>query len=53
MDLELYMWLEGEEIKGLCVYNWDLFLVEIISCMMLYYENLLLVVVEILEWFVS
>ncbi|AOW98529.1 hypothetical protein BJP34_02890 [Moorena producens PAL-8-15-08-1] len=46
MDLELHLWLEGEEIKGLCAYNRDLFEAETISRMVSHYENLLSAAVE-------
>ncbi|NEP88101.1 MAG: amino acid adenylation domain-containing protein [Okeania sp. SIO2C2] len=46
MDLELHLWPVGEEIKGFCAYNRDLFEPETISRMMSHYENLLSAVVE-------
>ncbi|NET16006.1 MAG: amino acid adenylation domain-containing protein, partial [Okeania sp. SIO1H6] len=46
MDLELHLWLEGEEIKGLCAYNRDLFEAETISRMVSHYQNLLSAAVE-------
>ena len=49
MDLELHLWLEGEEIKGLCAYNRDLFEAETISRMVSHYENLLSAAVETTE----
>ncbi|NEO77384.1 amino acid adenylation domain-containing protein [Moorena sp. SIO4G3] len=49
MDLELHLWLEGEEIKGLCAYNRDLFSAETISRMLSHYENLLSAAVETTE----
>ncbi|NEP88105.1 MAG: amino acid adenylation domain-containing protein [Okeania sp. SIO2C2] len=45
-DLELHLWPVGEEIKGFCAYNRDLFEAETISRMMSHYENLLSAVVE-------
>ncbi|NEQ85367.1 MAG: non-ribosomal peptide synthetase, partial [Moorea sp. SIO2I5] len=45
-DLELHLWPEGEEIKGLCAYNRDLFEAETISRMLSHYENLLSAAVE-------
>ncbi|AOX00478.1 non-ribosomal peptide synthetase [Moorena producens PAL-8-15-08-1] len=53
MDLELHLWLEGEEIKGLCVYNRDLFETETISRMVSHYENLLSAAVETPERLIS
>ncbi|GFZ92179.1 non-ribosomal peptide synthetase [Okeania sp. KiyG1] len=52
-DLELHLWLEGEEIKGLCVYNRDLFEPQTISRMVSHYENLLSAAVETPEQPVS
>ena len=49
MDLELHLWLEGEEIKGLCAYNRDLFSAETISRMLSHYQNLLSAAVETTE----
>ncbi|WP_424101436.1 amino acid adenylation domain-containing protein [Moorena producens] len=49
MDLELHLWPEGEEIKGLCAYNRDLFEAETISRMVSHYENLLSAAVETTE----
>ncbi|WP_293116829.1 non-ribosomal peptide synthetase [Okeania sp. SIO1I7] len=46
MDLELYLWQEGEEIKGLCAYNRDLFASETISRMLSHYQNLLYAAIE-------
>ncbi|NEP51638.1 MAG: AMP-binding protein, partial [Moorea sp. SIO3C2] len=46
MDLELHLWLEGEEIKGFCTYNRDLFSAETISRMLSHYQNLLSAAVE-------
>ncbi|NEP88104.1 MAG: amino acid adenylation domain-containing protein, partial [Okeania sp. SIO2C2] len=45
-DLELHLWPVGEEIKGFCAYNRDLFEAETISRMLSHYENLLSAVVE-------
>ncbi|NEP67760.1 non-ribosomal peptide synthetase [Moorena sp. SIO3A5] len=45
-DLELHLWPVGEEIKGFCAYNRDLFSAETISRMMSHYENLLSAAVE-------
>ncbi|NEQ78401.1 MAG: amino acid adenylation domain-containing protein, partial [Okeania sp. SIO2C9] len=45
-DLELHLWPVGEEIKGFCAYNRDLFEAETISRMMSHYENLLSAAVE-------
>ncbi|NEO15575.1 MULTISPECIES: amino acid adenylation domain-containing protein, partial [unclassified Moorena] len=45
-DLELHLWPIGEEIKGFCVYNTDLFEAEKISRMVSHYKNLLLAAVE-------
>ncbi|WAN70078.1 amino acid adenylation domain-containing protein [Moorena producens JHB] len=49
MDLELHLWLEGEEIKGFCAYNRDLFEAETISRMLSHYQNLLSAAVETTE----
>ncbi|NEO74219.1 condensation domain-containing protein, partial [Moorena sp. SIO3H5] len=38
MDLELHLWPVGEEIKGFCAYNTDLFEAETISRMVSHYE---------------
>ncbi|WP_353769880.1 condensation domain-containing protein [Okeania sp. SIO1F9] len=46
MDLELHLWLAGDEIKGFCAYNRDLFEVETISRMLSDYQNLLSAAVE-------
>ncbi|NEN92492.1 MAG: non-ribosomal peptide synthetase, partial [Okeania sp. SIO3H1] len=46
MDLELHLWPVGEEIKGFCFYNRDLFEAETISRMLLHYENLLSAALE-------
>ncbi|WP_237395520.1 amino acid adenylation domain-containing protein [Okeania sp. KiyG1] len=46
MDLELHLWPEGEEIKGFCAYNRDLFEPQTITRMLSHYENLLLAAVE-------
>ncbi|NEO49170.1 MAG: amino acid adenylation domain-containing protein, partial [Moorea sp. SIO4A3] len=45
-DLELHLWPVGEEIKGFCAYNRDLFSAETISRMVSHYENLLSAAVE-------
>ncbi|NET61630.1 MAG: amino acid adenylation domain-containing protein, partial [Symploca sp. SIO2E6] len=45
-DLELHLWPVGEEIKGLCAYNRDLFEAETISRMVSHYQNLLSAAVE-------
>ncbi|MDE5121367.1 MAG: condensation domain-containing protein, partial [Trichodesmium sp. St19_bin1] len=45
-DLELHLWPVGEEVKGFCAYNRDLFSAETISRMMSHYENLLSAAVE-------
>lgn len=49
MDLELHMWPAGDEIKGLCAYNRDLFEAETIQRMLLHYQNLLSAALEIPE----
>ncbi|NEO77386.1 non-ribosomal peptide synthetase [Moorena sp. SIO4G3] len=49
MDMELHLWPVGEEIKGFCVYNQDLFEAETISRMLSHYENLLSAAVETTE----
>ena len=49
MDLELHLWPVGEEIKGFCAYNTDLFEAETISRMVSHYENLLSAAVETTE----
>ncbi|NET44008.1 MAG: amino acid adenylation domain-containing protein [Okeania sp. SIO2B3] len=41
VDLELHLWEEGEEIKGFCSYNRDLFEAETIARMLSHYQNLL------------
>ncbi|NEO42624.1 MAG: amino acid adenylation domain-containing protein, partial [Moorea sp. SIOASIH] len=46
MDLELHLWPVGEEIKGFCAYNRDLFEAETISRMLSHYQNLLSAAVE-------
>ncbi|NET44010.1 non-ribosomal peptide synthetase, partial [Okeania sp. SIO2B3] len=46
LDLELHLWVEGEEIKGLCAYNRDLFEAETIDRMLSHYENLLKAALE-------
>ncbi|NEQ78177.1 MAG: amino acid adenylation domain-containing protein [Okeania sp. SIO2C9] len=46
MDMEFHLWPAGEEIKGLCAYNRDLFEAETISRMVSHYQNLLSVAVE-------
>ncbi|NET44012.1 non-ribosomal peptide synthetase [Okeania sp. SIO2B3] len=46
LDLELHLWVEGEEIKGLCAYNRDLFEAETINRMLSHYQNLLSAAVE-------
>ncbi|NET25242.1 non-ribosomal peptide synthetase, partial [Okeania sp. SIO1I7] len=46
MDMELHLWVEGEEIKGFCAYNRDLFAAETISRMLSHYQNLLYAVIE-------
>ncbi|GFZ92165.1 amino acid adenylation domain-containing protein [Okeania sp. KiyG1] len=45
-DLELHLWPVGEEIKGFCAYNRDLFEAETISRMLSHYQNLLAAAVE-------
>ncbi|NEO49225.1 MAG: amino acid adenylation domain-containing protein, partial [Moorea sp. SIO4A3] len=45
-DLEFHLWPVGEEIKGFCAYNRDLFEAETISRILSHYEKLLLVAVE-------
>ncbi|OLT58220.1 non-ribosomal peptide synthetase [Moorena bouillonii] len=45
-DIELHLLPVGEEIKGFCAYNRDLFSAETISRMMSHYENLLSAAVE-------
>ncbi|GFZ92185.1 non-ribosomal peptide synthetase [Okeania sp. KiyG1] len=45
-DLELHLWPVGEEIKGFCAYNRDLFEAETITRMLSHYENLLSAAVE-------
>ncbi|WP_293076054.1 non-ribosomal peptide synthetase [Okeania sp. SIO3B5] len=45
-DLELHLWPVGEEIKGFCGYNRDLFEAETISRMLSHYEKLLSAAVE-------
>ncbi|WP_293066654.1 amino acid adenylation domain-containing protein, partial [Moorena sp. SIO3F7] len=45
-DIELHLWPVGEEIKGFCAYNTDLFEAETISRMVSHYENLLSAAVE-------
>ncbi|NER91538.1 non-ribosomal peptide synthetase [Moorena sp. SIO3A2] len=45
-DLELHLWPVGEEIKGFCAYNTDLFSAETISRMLSHYQNLLSAAVE-------
>ncbi|OLT58218.1 non-ribosomal peptide synthetase [Moorena bouillonii] len=52
-DLELHLWPVGEEIKGFCAYNRDLFSAETISRMVSHYENLLSAAVETTEQPVS
>ncbi|NER91537.1 non-ribosomal peptide synthetase [Moorena sp. SIO3A2] len=49
MDLELHLWPVGEEIKGFCAYNTDLFEAETITRMLSHYENLLSAAVETTE----
>ncbi|NEQ78176.1 MAG: amino acid adenylation domain-containing protein, partial [Okeania sp. SIO2C9] len=46
MDLELHLWPVGEEIKGFCAYNRDLFEAETIQRILLHYQNLLSALVE-------
>ncbi|NEO42625.1 MAG: amino acid adenylation domain-containing protein [Moorea sp. SIOASIH] len=46
MDLEFHLWPVGEEIKGFCAYNRDLFEAETISRILSHYKNLLLAAVE-------
>ncbi|NER91291.1 amino acid adenylation domain-containing protein, partial [Moorena sp. SIO3A2] len=46
MDMELHLWQEGEEIKGFCAYNRDLFEAETIQRVLLHYQNLLSALVE-------
>ena len=46
MDLELHLWPVGEEIKGFCAYNRDLFEAETINRMLSHYQNLLSAAVE-------
>ncbi|NEQ14599.1 MAG: amino acid adenylation domain-containing protein, partial [Moorea sp. SIO3E2] len=41
LDLEFHLWLEGEELKGLCAYNRDLFEADTIKRMLSHYQNLL------------
>ncbi|NEP88102.1 MAG: amino acid adenylation domain-containing protein [Okeania sp. SIO2C2] len=53
MDLELHLWPVGEEIKGFCVYNRDLFEAETISRMLSHYENFLTAAVETPERAIS
>ncbi|NEO15578.1 MAG: amino acid adenylation domain-containing protein [Moorea sp. SIO3E8] len=48
-DLELHLWPIGEEIKGFCAYNRDLFSAETISRMLSHYQNLLKAAVETTE----
>ncbi|NEP33691.1 amino acid adenylation domain-containing protein [Moorena sp. SIO3B2] len=45
-DMELHLWPVGEEIKGFCAYNRDLFEPQTISRMVSHYENLLSALVE-------
>ncbi|NEO94512.1 MAG: AMP-binding protein, partial [Moorea sp. SIO3G5] len=45
-DIELHLWPVGEEIKGFCAYNTDLFSAETISRMVSHYQNLLSAAVE-------
>ena len=45
-DLELHLWPVGEEIKGFCAYNRDLFEAETINRMLSHYQNLLSAAVE-------
>jgi len=52
-DLELHLWPVGEEIKGFCAYNRDLFEAETISRMVSHYQNLLSAAVETPEGLVS
>ncbi|AOX00546.1 hypothetical protein BJP34_14815 [Moorena producens PAL-8-15-08-1] len=46
MDIELHLWPAGEEIKGFCAYNRDLFEAKTISRMLSHYQNLLSAAVE-------
>ncbi|WP_424101444.1 amino acid adenylation domain-containing protein [Moorena producens] len=46
MDIEFNLWPVGEEIKGFCAYNQDLFEAETISRMLSHYQNLLSAAVE-------
>ncbi|MGD1698460.1 amino acid adenylation domain-containing protein [Dapis sp. BLCC M229] len=46
LDLEVHLWEEGEEIKGLCAYNRDLFEEQTIRRMLSHYENLLSAALE-------
>ncbi|NET65460.1 MAG: amino acid adenylation domain-containing protein [Moorea sp. SIO1G6] len=48
-DLELHLSQVGEEIKGFCAYNQDLFEAETISRMLSHYQNLLKAAVETTE----
>ena len=41
MDLELHLWPQEEELRGLCVYNRDLFEAATIERMLSHYQNLL------------
>ncbi|NEP86223.1 MAG: amino acid adenylation domain-containing protein [Okeania sp. SIO2C2] len=49
MDMELHLWQAGDEIKGFCAYNRDLFEAETISRMLSHYQNLLSAAVETTE----
>jgi len=49
LDIEFYLWPVGEEIKGFCAYNRDLFEPQTISRMLSHYENLLSAAVETSE----
>ncbi|WP_293151942.1 non-ribosomal peptide synthetase [Okeania sp. SIO2C9] len=53
MDMEFHLWPAGEEIKGFCAYNTDLFEAETISRMVSHYQNLLSVAVETPEKSIS
>ena len=44
-DLELHLWPDGEELKGFCAYNRDLFESDTISRMLSHYQTLVAAVV--------
>ena len=45
-DMEMHLWQEGEEIKGFCNYNQDLFEPTTIAQMLSHYQNLLSAAVD-------